>query len=113
MQQRPYAVHFSPSYEHTVHNLTQEIVLSLLMPDFDRAQMLIKAFDDYLKGPDWLMSIDPEVAHPSTLKLSRSYENQPDVDLLTSVQLMAQWSSIVDKGRTEWSIASKNWKNAA
>ncbi|BAS59610.1 family 2 glycosyl transferase [Leptolyngbya boryana NIES-2135] len=108
-----YAVHFSPSYEHTVSNLTQEIALSLLMPDFDRAQMLIKAFDDYLKGPDWIMSIDPEVVHPSTLKLSRSYENQQNVDLLTNVQLMAQWSSIVDKGRTEWSIASKNWKNAA
>jgi galactofuranosylgalactofuranosylrhamnosyl-N-acetylglucosaminyl-diphospho-decaprenol beta-1,5/1,6-galactofuranosyltransferase len=107
-----YAIHFSPSYEHTVSNLTKEIVLSLLMPDFDRAQMLIKAFEDYLRGPDWIKSIDPEVVHPETLKLSRSYENQQKVDLLASVQLMEQWSSVVAKGSKEWSAVSQAWKNA-
>ncbi|MBW4439901.1 MAG: glycosyltransferase family 2 protein [Plectolyngbya sp. WJT66-NPBG17] len=108
-----YAVHYSPNYTHAVSNYTKGIMLALFKPDFDRAQMLIKAFEDYLKGPDLLKGSDPEMTHPNTLKLSRTYENQDKADPFASVKLLARWASVARRGSAEWETASSAWKNAS
>lgn len=108
-----YAIHFSPNYTHAVSNYTKEIVLALFKPDFDRAQMLIKAFEDYLKGSDLLKGSDPETMHPKTLILSRTYENQNKVDPFASIKLLARWASVARKGKAEWATASQDWKDAS
>ncbi|MBW4422417.1 MAG: glycosyltransferase family 2 protein [Myxacorys californica WJT36-NPBG1] len=108
-----FAIHGSPSYADTVSNLTKEIMASLLASDYDRAQMLIKAFEDYTKGPDFIKHSEPDVLHLSILKLSRTYENQNQVDKLASIQLLDQWSSVAAKGKIDWSSVSKDWKSAA
>ncbi|MGG6267277.1 glycosyltransferase family 2 protein [Leptolyngbya sp. AN03gr2] len=108
-----YAIHYSPNYTHVVNNYTREIMLALLMPDYDRAQMLMNAFADYLKGPSLLKDNDPETTHPKVLKLSRSYENQSEIDPLTHLHLLEQWTSIVSEGRSKWSSVSQEWKDAA
>lgn len=108
-----YAIHFSPSYADTVSNLTKEIMASLLKSDYDRAQMLIKAFEDYLKGSDFIKHSEPDILHSSILKLSRTYENQDQVDQLTSIQLLDRWSSVVAQSKIDWSSVSKDWKSAA
>ncbi|MBD2080039.1 glycosyltransferase family 2 protein [Leptolyngbya sp. FACHB-17] len=107
-----YAMHFSPNYKHTVTNLTKEIMQALLKPDYDRAQMLIKAFEDYLKGTELIKGANPELTHPMTLKLSRSYENQIEIDTLASVELLARWASVAEQGRTRWEDASQDWKSS-
>jgi galactofuranosylgalactofuranosylrhamnosyl-N-acetylglucosaminyl-diphospho-decaprenol beta-1,5/1,6-galactofuranosyltransferase len=38
--------------------------------------MLIKSFEDYVKGPDFIKNSDPEILHSSILKLSKSYKSQ-------------------------------------
>jgi galactofuranosylgalactofuranosylrhamnosyl-N-acetylglucosaminyl-diphospho-decaprenol beta-1,5/1,6-galactofuranosyltransferase len=108
-----YAIHFTPHYEYTVSNLTQEIMNSLSRKDFDNAQMIIQAFEDYLKGPDWLTSIDTETVHPELIKQSRYYANAPDIDLLANVQLLTKWTNIVKKGGIVWADVSKDWKDAS
>ncbi|MGV0025564.1 glycosyltransferase family 2 protein [Phormidesmis priestleyi] len=108
-----YAIHFSPNYTYTVSNFTKEIILALLKPDYDRAQMLIQAFEDYLKGPDLIRTSEPDIFHLNILKLSRSYENQVKVDRLAGIKLLSKWFQIAAKGSTKWSTASRGWKNAA
>jgi galactofuranosylgalactofuranosylrhamnosyl-N-acetylglucosaminyl-diphospho-decaprenol beta-1,5/1,6-galactofuranosyltransferase len=38
--------------------------------------MLVKAFEDYLKGPDVIKKHDPEKLHADILKLSKIHQNQ-------------------------------------
>lgn len=106
-----FAIHFSPSFSFTVGNLTREIISSLLRAKYDRAHMLIKAFEDYLKGPDFIKNSVPEVMHPSILKLSRTYESQDQISKLAAAELLSKWFKVVANGRSEWSSVTRAWKN--
>lgn len=108
-----YAIHFPPSYSYTVSNFTKEIILALLKPDFDRAQMLIQAFEDYLQGPDLIRKSEPDIFHVNILKLSRSYENQVKADPFAGIKLLSRWFQIAGSSSAKWSTASTDWKNAA
>lgn len=108
-----YAIHFAPQYIPTVSHLTKAITQSLLKSDLDRAHMLIKAFEDYLKGADFLKDSDPETLHQSILKLSRSYENQTKADHLAATKLCARWVKVVAKSSIEWQSISEGWKSAS
>ncbi|KAM3109157.1 glycosyltransferase family 2 protein [Phormidesmis sp. 146-33] len=108
-----YAIHFAPSYTYTVSNFTKEIILALTKPDYDRSQMLIQAFEDYLKGPDLITKSEPDVFHVNILKLSRTYANQDEIDKLAGVKLLTRWFQVAAQGRQRWSTASTDWKNAA
>jgi len=107
-----YAVHFSPEYTHTVSHFTKAIIQSVDSLDYDRAQMLIKAFEDYLKGPDFIKTSEPEVLHLSILKLSRSYESQSEVDQLAGTDLLVRWFEVAAKAAMEWPSVARDWKSA-
>jgi galactofuranosylgalactofuranosylrhamnosyl-N-acetylglucosaminyl-diphospho-decaprenol beta-1,5/1,6-galactofuranosyltransferase len=108
-----YAIHFSSEYTHTVGHFTKAIIHSVDSSDYDRAQMLIKAFEDYLKGPDFIKNSEPEVLHLSILKLSRSYESQSEIDQLAGTKLLVRWFEVAAKGGMEWSSVTRDWKGAA
>jgi galactofuranosylgalactofuranosylrhamnosyl-N-acetylglucosaminyl-diphospho-decaprenol beta-1,5/1,6-galactofuranosyltransferase len=108
-----YAIHFSPEYTPTVSHFTKAIVHSLSNSDYDRAQMLIRAFEDYLNGPDFVKTSEPEVLHRSMLKLSRSYESQTEVDQFAGIKLLARWLKVAAQGRMEWSSVTRDWKSAS
>jgi len=108
-----FAMHRLPNYSYTVGNFTQGIANALLKFDYDRAHMIIKAFEDYLKGPDFLKNSAPEILHPNILKLSRSYESQDQINRFASVQLLMRWFKVVAKASTEWSSVTAAWKDAS
>jgi galactofuranosylgalactofuranosylrhamnosyl-N-acetylglucosaminyl-diphospho-decaprenol beta-1,5/1,6-galactofuranosyltransferase len=47
-----------------------------LIFDYNHAEMFIKAFEDYLKGPDFIKNSEPETLHSNILNLSKSYKSQ-------------------------------------
>lgn len=63
-------------YVQTFKHLTKFLVSSLLYFDYNSAEMLIKAFEDYMKGPSFIQNSDPEVIHSNVLKLSQHHKSQ-------------------------------------
>jgi galactofuranosylgalactofuranosylrhamnosyl-N-acetylglucosaminyl-diphospho-decaprenol beta-1,5/1,6-galactofuranosyltransferase len=66
----------SLTYIQAIKHTTESLILGLSFFDYNSAEMLVKAFEDYLKGPDFLKNNDPEILHSNILKLSKSYKNQ-------------------------------------
>lgn len=108
-----FAIHYSPEYTPTVSHLSKAILRAVAGTDYDYAQMLIKAFEDYLKGPDFIKTAEPDVLHRDIIKLSRSYETQMDADSWAGIKLLARWAKVAARGRMEWSSVTQNWKSAA
>ncbi|MDZ8055546.1 MAG: glycosyltransferase [Aulosira sp. ZfuVER01] len=63
-------------YIKTVKFLTQQLIYNLLAYDYNSAEMLITGFEDYFKGPQFLINNDPEKLHTRVLGLSKSYNTQ-------------------------------------
>ncbi len=70
------SIHSSLEYVKTVKAFTQSILYSLCIFDYNSAQMVIKAFEDYMQGPNFIISNYPEILHSNIYELSRSYKNQ-------------------------------------
>ncbi len=71
-----HAIHGSLGHVNAVKNITEGLILALLLFDYKSAQMMVKAFEDYVKGPDFLKSTDPEILHSSIVKLSKNSKTQ-------------------------------------
>jgi len=63
-------------YINTVKFLTQHLLYNLLVFDYNSAEMVMRGFEDYLKGPQLIKSHDPEAIHAKILGLSKSYKTQ-------------------------------------
>jgi galactofuranosylgalactofuranosylrhamnosyl-N-acetylglucosaminyl-diphospho-decaprenol beta-1,5/1,6-galactofuranosyltransferase len=107
-----YAIHFSPEFAPTVDNFTQQITTALFEANYDRAHMIMTAFEDYLKGSSFITDAEPDALHPYILKLSRTYETQEQVDAVSN-ELLARWSDVIAHGKRKWSAVSQDWKEAA
>ena len=70
------AIHESLEYISAVKQTTEGIILFLLLFEYNCAEMVIKAFEDYLKGPDFIRNNDPEMLHSSIVKYSKNYKSQ-------------------------------------
>jgi galactofuranosylgalactofuranosylrhamnosyl-N-acetylglucosaminyl-diphospho-decaprenol beta-1,5/1,6-galactofuranosyltransferase len=108
-----YAIHYSIRYMDTVKHFTKVIIQSLSRCDYDYVQMLIKSFEDYIKGPAFIKNSDPENLHISIIKLSQSYKNQKETDKLAGIKLLARWFKVAAKSSIEWSSVSREWKSAS
>jgi galactofuranosylgalactofuranosylrhamnosyl-N-acetylglucosaminyl-diphospho-decaprenol beta-1,5/1,6-galactofuranosyltransferase len=108
-----FTIHFSLGYKEPIKHFTKIITQSLVESNYDQAQMYISAYEDYLKGPSFIKESDPETLHPSIIKLSRTYENQQEVNLSEGTKLLVRWFKAAVQGRREWSTVTKNWKEAA
>ena len=71
-----HAIHGSLGYTDTVKHMTTGLIFFLLFFEYTSAEMFLKAFEDYLKGPDFLKNNDPEILHSNILQLSKSYKSQ-------------------------------------
>jgi galactofuranosylgalactofuranosylrhamnosyl-N-acetylglucosaminyl-diphospho-decaprenol beta-1,5/1,6-galactofuranosyltransferase len=108
-----YAIHYSIGYMDTVKHFTKVIIQSLSRFDYNHVEMLIKSFEDYIKGPSFIKNSEPEILHLNILKLSQSYKNQKEIDKLASVKLLTRWFKVAAKSSIEWSSISREWKSAS
>lgn len=63
-------------YINTVLKFTKELIFSILVFEYSYAEMIVKAFEDYIKGPELIKNNNPEPLHLEVLALSKSYKNQ-------------------------------------
>jgi galactofuranosylgalactofuranosylrhamnosyl-N-acetylglucosaminyl-diphospho-decaprenol beta-1,5/1,6-galactofuranosyltransferase len=108
-----YAIHYSIGYMDTVKHFTKVIIQSLSRCDYDYVLMLIKSFEDYIKGPDFIKNSEPDNLHVSIIKLSQSYKNQKEIDKLAGIKLLTRWFKVAAKSTIEWSSVSREWKSAS
>ena len=108
-----YSIHYSPEYMAAVEHLTKVILQALAKFDYNHVEMVVKAFEDYLKGPDFIKNTDPESFHMSIVKLSKSYNNQNEVDKVAGTNLLTRWFKVAAEGSNEWSSVREKWKSAA
>ena len=71
-----HAIHDSLKYVDAVKQTTKCLVLALLFFEYNSAELVIKAFEDYMRGPEFIKSADPEVLHANVVKLSKSSSSQ-------------------------------------
>ena len=69
-------IYYSLGHINAVKQITKDLILFLLFFDYNSAEMVLKAFEDYLKGPNFFKNNDPEIYHSNILKLSKSYKTQ-------------------------------------
>lgn len=108
-----YAIHYSIGYMDTVKHFTKVILQSLSRFDYNHVEMLIKSFEDYIKGPDFLKNSEPEILHLNILKLSQSYKLKNQIDKLAGIKLLSRWFKVAAKSSIEWSSVSREWKRAS
>jgi galactofuranosylgalactofuranosylrhamnosyl-N-acetylglucosaminyl-diphospho-decaprenol beta-1,5/1,6-galactofuranosyltransferase len=108
-----YAIHYSIGYMDTVQHFTKVIIQSLSRCDYDYVAMLIKSFEDYIKGSDFIKNSEPENLHISIIKQSQSYNNQNEIDELAGINLLTRWFKVAAESSSEWSSVSREWKSAS
>jgi galactofuranosylgalactofuranosylrhamnosyl-N-acetylglucosaminyl-diphospho-decaprenol beta-1,5/1,6-galactofuranosyltransferase len=75
--------------------------------------MVVKSFEDYIKEPYLIKNADPEAFHVNFFKLSKSYNNQNEVDKLAGTNLLTRWFKVAAESSIEWSSVSREWKTAS
>ncbi|MFQ4140948.1 glycosyltransferase [Chlorogloeopsis sp. ULAP02] len=70
------SIHSSLEYVKTVKTFTNNILYYLFIFDYNSAQMVVKGFEDYMQGPNFITSNTPEILHLKIVNFSRSYQNQ-------------------------------------
>jgi len=63
-------------YTNTLFKFTKDLIYSLLIFEYNYAEMLVRAFEDYLQGPNLLKKNSPEKLHQEIVQLSKSYKTQ-------------------------------------
>jgi galactofuranosylgalactofuranosylrhamnosyl-N-acetylglucosaminyl-diphospho-decaprenol beta-1,5/1,6-galactofuranosyltransferase len=71
-----HAIHGSLSYLKAVKDITVRLVYTLLFFDYNSAGMLLRAFEDYVQGPEFIRNSDPEKLHSDIIRLSKIHNNQ-------------------------------------
>ncbi len=81
-----HSLYNSLKYIDAVKFMTKDLLHSLFIFDYNTATMLIKGFEDYMKGPSLIESSDPETLHADIIELSKTYkiQNKPSISLLES-----------------------------
>ena len=63
-------------YTNTLVKFTKDLIQSLLIFEYNQAEMVVRAFEDYLQGPNILRNNSPEELHKEIVQLSKSYKTQ-------------------------------------
>lgn len=71
-----HSIRESLRYLEAVKFLTKGLFYQLFLFDYNSAEMLLRGFEDYIKGPDKVKSTDPEKLHASIVELSKMYKSQ-------------------------------------
>jgi galactofuranosylgalactofuranosylrhamnosyl-N-acetylglucosaminyl-diphospho-decaprenol beta-1,5/1,6-galactofuranosyltransferase len=71
-----HSIHQPIKYIKTIFDSTRQIIYDLFLFEYNSVEMHIKAFEDYIQGPDWLKNNDAEKLHSYILALSKSHKTQ-------------------------------------
>ncbi|HCF30627.1 MAG TPA: glycosyl transferase family 2, partial [Cyanobacteria bacterium UBA11049] len=71
-----HSVYDTINYINTIFRFTKDLIFSLLIFEYNYAALIVRAFEDYLKGPSVIKSNTPEVLHKEILALTKSYKTQ-------------------------------------
>jgi galactofuranosylgalactofuranosylrhamnosyl-N-acetylglucosaminyl-diphospho-decaprenol beta-1,5/1,6-galactofuranosyltransferase len=66
----------SIQYRDVMLYLTKSFFHSLFVFDYNKAEMLIKGFEDYMEGPSLMDKLDPEKLHATIVGLSKVHKNE-------------------------------------
>ncbi|MDF5728056.1 MAG: glycosyltransferase [Rhizonema sp. PD38] len=66
----------SLKYLDAIKFITQGLLHKLFLFDYNSAEMVINAFEDYMQGPVFIKSNEPETLHAKVLGISKSYKSQ-------------------------------------
>ncbi|NMG20024.1 glycosyltransferase [Brasilonema bromeliae] len=69
-------IHSSLKYMDAIKHILRSLIIELFFFNYSYAVMLVKGFEDCMKGPAFLQSIDAETLHSTILELSKRYESQ-------------------------------------
>lgn len=69
-------IHASMGYIDAIKITTIGLILTISIFDYNTTEMVIKGFEDYLKGPDFLKNNDPESLHSHLVKNCKKYKSQ-------------------------------------
>ncbi len=86
-----HAIHSSLEYLDTIKLFTRTLIYHLLIFDYNSAQMIVKGFEDYMQGPSFIRSHDPEILHSWIFEFSKSHKSQT---ILTHSSLNSEGSQI-------------------
>jgi galactofuranosylgalactofuranosylrhamnosyl-N-acetylglucosaminyl-diphospho-decaprenol beta-1,5/1,6-galactofuranosyltransferase len=92
------AIHSSLRYFSTVRTFTKNIIYYLMIFDYNAAQMYVKAFEDYMQGPSFIKSTDPESFHSIIYDSSRSHQSQT---ILTDFILDSESYQVTQTGKLQ------------
>lgn len=71
-----HSIHKPLRYGDAIKYLTKRLILCLLIYDYNSAELIIKALEDYMKGPSLLKNNKPEFLHSDILKISKMHKIQ-------------------------------------
>lgn len=71
-----HSIHKPLRYENAIKYTTKRLIFCILFFDYNSALMVVKAFEDYMKGPNFIINNAPDLLHFNILKLSQSYESK-------------------------------------
>lgn len=70
------SIHQSLKYLPTIARLTRRLLSYVFVFDYNSAQMLLNAFEDYLQGSNFLKNANSEIIHIDIVKASNSYTSR-------------------------------------
>lgn len=70
------SVHSASEYMKLIQYMTKSIIRSLFYFDYNFPQATIRAFEDFMKGPTFFQSSDPESLHAHLLEVNQHYKSQ-------------------------------------
>jgi galactofuranosylgalactofuranosylrhamnosyl-N-acetylglucosaminyl-diphospho-decaprenol beta-1,5/1,6-galactofuranosyltransferase len=71
-----HSIRGSLKYLDLVNILTKRLLNKIFIFDYNSAEMIISGFEDYMKGPLLIKSIDPEKLHSKVLECSKKYKTE-------------------------------------
>lgn len=71
-----HAIHQPLGHATAFKHVTTRLIFHLLFFEYNSVEMIIRAFEDYLKGPDYIKNNEPEILHSNIIKHSKIYNTQ-------------------------------------
>ncbi len=93
-----HSIYDSVKYLDVVKFLTKSILHKIFLFDYNSAGMILKGFEDYMKGPVLINNSDAETLHTDVLAQAKNYKNQ---NLQTSLSKDEQNSTFSYKNNVE------------
>ncbi len=91
-------IHGSLEYWTTLKAISGAMFYNLLLFNYNSAQMYVKAFEDFLKGPDFIKQNDAEVLHN---QISASVKNYKSQQVIPSSEDVPKYYQITKVGKLQ------------